>query len=268
MALSKRLRFEVMRRDNHTCRYCGGHAPDVALTVDHVVPVALGGNDEPSNLVTACKDCNAGKTSSSPDAATVANVADDALRWAEAMKVAAAEARKNYRAEERYRKRFLTAWERYTDWQGYSFDLDDNWRSTVGQWYSAGLPIELVEGAVDRAMAKYGLGKRDKFRYLAGICWRRLTDLQEAARAAVAPPQPETCGWCGRTDCDYIELATCVFCDGSSRHVPAVCHAADDGYLRGWKEGRRFGDPILRALAEVVDGIEDPWRAKLQAVNG
>lgn len=27
MAVSKRLRHEVMRRDNHTCRYCGGGAP-------------------------------------------------------------------------------------------------------------------------------------------------------------------------------------------------------------------------------------------------
>lgn len=58
MTVSKRIRFEVLRRDNYTCRYCGGSAPDVKLTVDHVMPVALG---DPTNLVTACKDCNAGK---------------------------------------------------------------------------------------------------------------------------------------------------------------------------------------------------------------
>lgn len=56
MAISKRLRFEVLRRDNHMCRYCGRGAPDVALTVDHVVPVALGGHSDPTNLVTACVD--------------------------------------------------------------------------------------------------------------------------------------------------------------------------------------------------------------------
>lgn len=81
MAVSKRLRYEVLRRDNHACRYCGRSAPDVALTVDHVVPVALGGSDDPGNLVTACRDCNSGKSASSPDAPIVANVADDALRW-------------------------------------------------------------------------------------------------------------------------------------------------------------------------------------------
>jgi 5-methylcytosine-specific restriction endonuclease McrA len=39
MAVSKRTRYEVLRRDNHACRYCGGIAPDVILTVDHVTPV-------------------------------------------------------------------------------------------------------------------------------------------------------------------------------------------------------------------------------------
>ena len=28
MAVSKRLRYEILRRDNHTCRYCGASAPD------------------------------------------------------------------------------------------------------------------------------------------------------------------------------------------------------------------------------------------------
>ncbi len=37
-------------------------APDVEITVDHVVPVALGGSDEPSNLAAACDACNGGKT--------------------------------------------------------------------------------------------------------------------------------------------------------------------------------------------------------------
>lgn len=48
MALTKRTRFEVLRRDGHRCRYCGDTAEAGAtLTVDHVVPVALGGTDEP-----------------------------------------------------------------------------------------------------------------------------------------------------------------------------------------------------------------------------
>lgn len=46
MAVSTRLRYEILRRDNHQCRYCGGTAPDVKLTIDHVIPETLGGNDD------------------------------------------------------------------------------------------------------------------------------------------------------------------------------------------------------------------------------
>lgn len=67
MAVSKRLRFAVLNRDKHTCQYCGRSAPEVVLEVDHVIPVALGGRDEPQNLRTACRDCNSGKTSTSSE---------------------------------------------------------------------------------------------------------------------------------------------------------------------------------------------------------
>lgn len=63
MAVSKRLRYEILRRDRFTCRYCGASAPDAPMRVDHVTPVALGGTDHPSNLVAACEPCNSGKTS-------------------------------------------------------------------------------------------------------------------------------------------------------------------------------------------------------------
>lgn len=41
--LSKGIRFEVFKRDNFTCQYCGAKAPDVILEVDHINPVKLGG---------------------------------------------------------------------------------------------------------------------------------------------------------------------------------------------------------------------------------
>lgn len=85
MAIGRRLRFEILRRDGHTCRYCGAKAPDVALEVDHVIPTALGGSDEPNNLVAACQDCNQGKASIQPDSPIIEDVAEDALRWSKAM---------------------------------------------------------------------------------------------------------------------------------------------------------------------------------------
>lgn len=59
--LSKKIRFEVFKRDKFTCAYCGRKAPDVILEVDHIVPVAKGGDNNITNLVTSCIDCNRGK---------------------------------------------------------------------------------------------------------------------------------------------------------------------------------------------------------------
>jgi hypothetical protein len=61
-SLSVRTRFEIFKRDNFTCRYCYRSTPEVVLEIDHVVPVAEGGTDDPMNLVTACWECNSGKS--------------------------------------------------------------------------------------------------------------------------------------------------------------------------------------------------------------
>lgn len=63
-SLSKRTRFEVLKRDGFACRYCGRRPPEVELVVDHVFPVASGGGNEMANLAAACRDCNLGKAAS------------------------------------------------------------------------------------------------------------------------------------------------------------------------------------------------------------
>ena len=62
MPVSPRLRFEIFKRDEFTCRSCGHKSPEVVLEVDHIVPVAEGGTDNPINLATSCWECNRGKS--------------------------------------------------------------------------------------------------------------------------------------------------------------------------------------------------------------
>lgn len=62
MAIGKRRRFSVFKRDGFKCRYCGSSSAASELRVDHVFPVSLGGSDRDENLITACHPCNAGKT--------------------------------------------------------------------------------------------------------------------------------------------------------------------------------------------------------------
>jgi len=61
-SLSKRLRFEVFKRDSFTCQYCGKSSPNVVLEVDHIEPISKDGNNDLLNLITSCYDCNRGKT--------------------------------------------------------------------------------------------------------------------------------------------------------------------------------------------------------------
>lgn len=184
MAVTKRVRYEVLRRDNHQCRYCGGGAPDVVLTVDHVVPVALGGSDDPSNLVAACRDCNAGKTSTSPDGPLVADVDAKAALWAQAMKVVATR-----RAAERDEHDELCNY-LHEHWQGYrpnqwaSSDLPDDWENSIRAFVAAGLEV----GDLDELMI-VALTTRTvtaKWKYFCGCCWTRIRKAQESAAQVVS----------------------------------------------------------------------------------
>jgi hypothetical protein len=53
----KKLRITILNRDGWTCTYCGG----VANEVDHIIPLKRGGSDDPDNLTSACRTCNARK---------------------------------------------------------------------------------------------------------------------------------------------------------------------------------------------------------------
>ena len=56
------LRWKILERDKFTCQYCGQHAPNVTLEIDHLKTVADGGEDTEDNLITACRACNRGRS--------------------------------------------------------------------------------------------------------------------------------------------------------------------------------------------------------------
>ena len=57
-------RSVVLERDGGACRYCGSTEK---LVLDHLLPVARGGDDSIENLITACKSCNAKKRDRLPE---------------------------------------------------------------------------------------------------------------------------------------------------------------------------------------------------------
>ena len=53
----QRLSQSILERDGYRCYLCG----DWANTVDHLVPKAAGGSDDPTNLAACCRPCNSAK---------------------------------------------------------------------------------------------------------------------------------------------------------------------------------------------------------------
>lgn len=185
-AIPRRLRFEIFRRDGYTCRYCGASAPDAQVTIDHVIPIALGGTDDPSNLVTACTDCNAGKASTAPDQAVVEDVDATAFLLADALERAAAQRRLD-RAQARSQvDQFDAIW---NEWRVAGTESDrigrpKNWQDSVTRFYENGLDAEEMREFVRVAM-NADIPNVARFRYFCGCCWKEIGIRQEMARRII-----------------------------------------------------------------------------------
>ncbi|HUW43916.1 MAG TPA: HNH endonuclease [Bacillota bacterium] len=59
-----KLRFEIFKRDNFICQYCGRNPKEdkCKLVIEHKIPRNKGGKDTFENLLTSCEECNYGKS--------------------------------------------------------------------------------------------------------------------------------------------------------------------------------------------------------------
>lgn len=282
MAVSKRLRFEIFRRDNHTCRYCGATAPDVPLRVDHVTPVALGGSDKPENLVTSCEPCNSGKSSASPDATHVADVSDIALKWSAAMQQAADNLSQQETPKIEYRDAFLSEWGRWGTGEGEArktIELPDDWKPSIERFRVAGLPAWVWADIVDIAMGYDKVLPANKFKYCCGIAWNKVTELQAEARRIVgsrlAPADLDVrksvleaafAVWhCGMAECE--EKATAAQEDEFRRSLADLASenfVAPERIIQAAQHATYFG------ISNITDALRDMdrdtvWRAWIGA---
>jgi HNH endonuclease len=222
-AIPKRVRYEVLRRDNFTCRYC--RSTENELTLDHLKPAVLGGTDDPSNLVACCKDCNAGKSSTSPDAAVIEQVSEDALRWAAAMQVAAGLMADELRDEWDYAEALDAEWSKWTC--GYHKDpipRPQDWRRSANSWRIAGLPIELTIDAARRALETDKVPPHGTWKYFCGIAWARVRKLQEAAHVSMTGSEEDTA-----VESDDYERG---YADGLDRARRRASHYQYDALMR------------------------------------
>jgi hypothetical protein len=239
MTVTKRTRFEVLRRDRHTCRYC--RSTTAELTVDHVIPVALGGNDDPSNLVAACRDCNAGKSSASLDDDAIADIAADALRWSEAMKAAVDRALAARDDGLNYLDEVDTEWLKWGIGEGTKrvvVERPHDWETTCLRWRELGMPVELVQDAVRIAMATTRVTAEKKWRYTCGVVWNKLTALQADALTELTEPADASTGQCV-TEAPRWDLYV-------------------EGYRVARRDAQQYPTYLMAQLSAAVDG-PDVW---------
>lgn len=54
----KKVTALILERDGVDCFYCGKETDDQTRSLEHILSVADGGNNDPANLAIACKSCN------------------------------------------------------------------------------------------------------------------------------------------------------------------------------------------------------------------
>lgn len=174
--LSKRVRFDVFKRDGFKCQYCGAHPPEAILEVDHIRPVAEGGDNDPDNLVTSCFSCNRGKgavslssvpTSLADKAAMVAETEAQLRGYQEVM-----EARRERIQDEMWRVADVLV--PGSSEKGMSKD----WTTSIRRFIEK-LGLHEVLEAAEIADAKFPYSAQKCFRYFCGICWNKVREADE-----------------------------------------------------------------------------------------
>jgi hypothetical protein len=177
-AISKKLRFEVFKRDSFTCQYCGRAAPDVVLHVDHINPVAGGGESDILNLITSCLDCNLGKGAR--------ELSDDSVLQKQRAQLAELNERREQlemmlswreglsAIDEQQIDAFNTEFERYTDCH-----LNEHGRAKVKRWLKHN-DLNTLLDALDASIETYykgGSDDPDENNRLAGEAFNRVLSI-------------------------------------------------------------------------------------------
>jgi hypothetical protein len=187
MSISKKIRFEVFKRDGFVCQYCGKHPPEATLEVDHIQPVSKKGTDDINNLITSCFDCNRGKTNI--ELKRIPNSLKDnkeileerELQYIEYHKILAKiDRRINNEIESVtliFEKTFIN----------FNRTLTDEFKKTTIRKFLNTLGISEVKDAMEIATSKFNETKITRYsgnritdieracvKYFCGICWNKI----------------------------------------------------------------------------------------------
>lgn len=171
ISLSKKIRFDVFKRDGFCCQYCGNTPPTIVLECDHIIPVSKGGPDDIDNLITSCFDCNRGKS----------NIELNILPQKTSEKAELIQEK-----EEQYKayKKLLSSIEKRIKKEMNKVDavyssyfpeyiLSDGFRINSLKKFIVSLGLPIVEKAMNTACYKIK-HKDGAIKYFCAICWNKM----------------------------------------------------------------------------------------------
>lgn len=174
-SISAKVRFDVFKRDGFECQYCGATPPAVILHVDHITPVAEGGDNSEENLVTACERCNLGK-----GATPLTKIPESLAKKSERIKEQEAQI-SGYRevVEARNERRDRDVWS-VIDVFDATFSVDSeivgfrrDWFRSIARFIDLIGVTDVIEAMEIATDTKYS-GESKCFKYFCGICWNRI----------------------------------------------------------------------------------------------
>lgn len=186
MSISKKLRFEVFKRDGFICQYCGKTPPDVTLEIDHINPKSKKGTNNINNLVTACFDCNRGKRNITLDKVpntikqNIETLKEKELQLKEYNKMVA-------KIERRIQKDIDEVEEAFKEFFP-ELSINEQFRNVSIKKFLKRLPKQQLKDIMGYACSKmiYKHSYRDErdqaenaLSYFCGICWHRIRERTE-----------------------------------------------------------------------------------------
>lgn len=172
MAVSKKIRFEVFKRDGFRCAYCGKSPPEVILEIDHIKPKSKKGKDDINNLITACFDCNRGKSNIVLDKAPqqlIDNI--EVLKEKEEQLV---EYHKLIRRIERRIQRHISEIDNIFIEYFKKLCLSEGFKRGSLKQFLNKLSLPEVKDAMHIACSRKPKDQDGAIRYFCGVCWNKI----------------------------------------------------------------------------------------------
>ena len=154
-SLSKKVRFEIFKRDGFTCQYCGKQPPDSTLVIDHINPIANGGDNDMLNLITSCEDCNQGKGARLLERITFSPDAD--IEWLETQQEIAEMRRYQIAKAERDRLQDEIIESLQNLWWELVNDDDAPSKTVFIRWFGFAAPDEIEKAIIATSAKSYKL---------------------------------------------------------------------------------------------------------------